>query len=72
MSKQQKKKHFLSAYIKISQLDIAVLSFYNVYAESIIKETVSAIATRERETHLWLWLRQVCEREREIRFPIVA
>lgn len=52
MSKQQKnKKNFLSAYIKISQLDIAVLPFYNVYTESIIKETVSVIATsvsRER------------------------
>lgn len=56
-----KKKHFLSAYIKISQLDIAVLSFYNVYAESIIKETVSAIATSVSLS----W-------EREIRFPVVA
>lgn len=56
-----KKKHFLSAYIKISQLDIAVLSFYNVYAESIIKETVSAIATSVS-----------LSREREIRFPVVA
>lgn len=57
----KKKKHFLSAYIKISQLDIAVLSFYNVYAESIIKETVSAIATSVS-----------LSREREIRFPVVA
>lgn len=56
-----KKAHFLSAYIKISQLDIAVLSFYNVYAESIIKETVSAIATSVS-----------LSREREIRFPVVA
>lgn len=54
-----KKKHFLSAYIKISQF--AVLSFYNVYAESIIKETVSAIATSVS-----------LSREREIRFPVVA
>lgn len=61
MSKRQKKKHFLSAYIKISQLDIAVLSLYNVYAESIIKETVSAIATSVS-----------LSREREIRFPVVA